>query len=49
MAERCLTDAAFAAAIVSAQDAVVDAVLDAPAWWRHMRAGYDRWRETIPA
>jgi len=43
MMERCLVDQSFAESLVGAQDAVAAAVLDADAWWRHMRACYDDW------
>jgi hypothetical protein len=43
MTERCLVDESFADALAASQDKVVASVLDADAWWRHMRACYDDW------
>jgi hypothetical protein len=49
LAQRCLRDAAFADTLAGEQDAVAAAVLDARAWWLHMRRGYESWRKTVAA
>jgi hypothetical protein len=49
MAQRCLRDEAFAESLIAQQDAVAAKVLDAEAWWRHMRHCYGEWQRTAAA
>ena len=49
MADRCLNDEAFAAQLVASQDRVVASVVDARAWWLHMRHCYELWSRAATA